>query len=175
MEVFDALELGLGFGQHLHHEVPSDGARERSIKSAAQANAKWLAGTAAASGTNGSWATNLQQTTKPIVARAIEQQQVMVSNFNRAVQDGKWANNLQAVGDGGIKQAAVAKADNYGTGTQQGSPGATKFSNFITKLIAYEAQNLPQIYQMPKGTLAAGKARMNAWADIMAAGAGSFG
>lgn len=144
-------------------------------KTAAQAIAKWQAGTAAAGGSGGAWAANLGSTTKPIVARAIEQQGVMVSNFQRAVNDGKWAANLQRVGDAGIKQAALAKADNYTTGTAANSPGATKFGNAITKIIAYENQNLPQIYAMPKGTLAAGKARMNAWADIMAAGAGSFG
>lgn len=175
MDAFDACELGLGFGQHLNRDEAPDLDRPRFIKSAAQANAKWLAGTAAASGANGSWAENLGSTTKPIVARALEQKQVMVTNFQRAVSDGKWENNLQAVGDAGIKAAARAKADNYGTGTAAGSPGASKFGTAIAKIIAYEAQNLPQIYSMPKGTLAAGKARMNAWADIMAAGAGNFG
>jgi hypothetical protein len=175
MDDFDTCELELGFGQHLSRDEAPDLDRPRFIKSAAQANTKWLAGTAAASGAQGSWAVNLGSTTKPIVARAIEQQQTMVTNFQRSVSDGKWANNLQAVGDAGIKQAAVAKADNYGTGTAAGSPGANKFATAISKIIAYEAQNLPQIYSMPKGTLAQGKARMNAWADIMAAGAGSFG
>lgn len=175
MDGLDTFDLQLGFGQHIGRDEAPDFDRPRFIKSAAQANSKWLAGTAAASGAQGSWAQNLGSTTKPIVARALEQQQTMVTNFQRSVQDGKWAANLQAVGDTGIKQAALAKADNYGTGTAAGSPGANKFSTAIGKIIAYEAQNLPQIYSMPKGTLAQGKARMNAWADIMAAGAGSFG
>lgn len=175
MDLFNALELDLGFGQHLHRVDAPSLDRPRFIKTAAQAYAKWLAGTAAASGANGSWAENLGTTTKPIVARAIEQKQTMLTNFQRSVQDGKWENNLAAVGDAGIKAAAKAKADNYGTGTAAGSPGATKFNSVLGRIIAYEASNLPQIYSMPKGTLAQGKARMNAWADIMAAGAGSFG
>lgn len=175
MELLDSFAFDLPRGAHLHHEGEITGDRLRFIKTAAQAHAKWLANTQAASGANGSWAENLGSTTKPIVARAIEQKAVMVSNFNRAVTDGKWENALQRVGDGGIKQAAKAKADNYGTGTAAGSPGAVKMNNALTKIIAYEAANLPQIYAMAKGTLAAGKARMNAWADIMAAGAGQFG
>jgi hypothetical protein len=175
MDRDDLFGFDFGFGPHLQREVVESFDRPRFIKSAAQAAQKWNAGTANAGGSTGSWAVNLSQTTKPIVARALEQQQTMVSNFQRSVQDGKWANNLQAVGDAGIKAAALAKADNYTTGTAAGSPGANKFATAIGKIIAYEAQNLPQIYSMPKGTLAQGKARMNAWADIMAAGAGSFG
>jgi len=175
MELFDVVDFGLTGTGHLGRDGAPDPDRPRFIKSAAQANAKWLAGTAAASGANGSWAENLGTTTKPIVARALEQKAVMKANFQRAIDDGKWENALQAVGDAGIKAAAKAKADNYGTGTAQGSPGANKFQTAIQKIIAYEAQNLPQIYAMPKGTLAQGKARMNAWADIMAAGAGNFG
>lgn len=145
-----------------------------AMKSAAQAYAKWQAGTAAASGPNGTWAENLGTTTKPIVDAAIAQKAVMVSNFNRAVQDGKYDAGLRRVGDAGIKAAAKAKADNYGNGTAAGSPGATKYQRAITAIIAYEQQNLPAIYAMPKGSLQAGINRMTEWARIMAAGAGSF-
>jgi hypothetical protein len=148
---------------------------ERGIKTAQQAYAKWLANTSAASGANGSWATNLGSTTKPIVDAAVAQKTVMTTNFQRAVNDGKWEANLRAVGDAGIKSAAKAKADNYGTGTAENSPGAQKMNTALVKIVAYETANLPTIYAMAKGTLAAGKARMNAWADIMAAGAGTFG
>jgi hypothetical protein len=175
MDLLEHVYLGLTGTGHLGRFVAPDPDRPRFIKSAAQANAKWLAGTAAASGANGSWAENMGTTTKPIVARAIEQKATMKANFMRSIDDGKWENNLQRVGDAGIKAAAKAKADNYGTGTAAGSPGATKMAAALAKIIAYEAQNLPQIYAMPKGTLAQGKARMNAWADIMAAGAGNFG
>lgn len=175
MDFLNELGFDIAPGAHLQRFAPESGDRLRFIKTAAQAMSKWEAGTQAASGANGSWAANLASTTKPIVARAIEQKQVMVANFNRSVVDGKWENALQAIGDGGIKAAARAKADNYGVGTAAGSPGHDKMGRALTKIIAYETQNLPQIYSMPKGTLAQGKARMNAWADIMAAGAGSFG
>lgn len=145
-----------------------------AMKTAAQAYAKWEAGTQAASGPNGSWADNLNSTTKPIVDAAIAQQDVMVANFNSSVRSGKYAAGLRKVGDSGIKQAARAKADNYGVGTASGSPGATKYQRAITAIIAYEQQNLPTIYAMPKGSLQAGINRMTEWARIMAAGAGSF-
>lgn len=174
MDVFDLFELEPFAGERLHHVEPSSMTRPRFIKSAAQAFAKWEAGTQAAGGAQGSWVENLTSTNKPIVEAALAQTQTMKTNFARAIDDGKYEAGLRKVGDAGIKAAARAKADNYTTGTQAGSPGATKMNAFLGKLIAYEAQNLPQIYAMPKGTLAQGKARMNAWADIMAAGAGSF-
>lgn len=175
MDPLTFLELDDLGGVHAHHVELDSLDRPRGIKTAAQASAKWLAGTQAASGDNGSWATNLGNTTKPIVAAALAQQTVMLANFTRSVNDGKWANNLSAVGDAGIKSAAKAKAANYGTGTMAGSEGATKQAAFMQKLIQFETANLPQIYAMPKGNLQAGIARMTTWAQIMAGGAGSFG
>lgn len=174
MELFDLLELDAPYGVHLHQvEHPGLGPA-RGIKSAAQAVAKWEAGTQAASGPTGTWAVNLNSTTKPIAQAAVNQQQVMVTNFQLAVSSGRWAAHLLAVGDNGIKQAATAKAGNYGTGTAANSPGANKFSAFMTKLIAYESANLPQVYAMAKGTTAQGKARMDAWFDIMVAAKGQL-
>lgn len=174
MGSFDDLELGLG-GAHLLRVEPESFDRPRFIKTAAQGLAKWEAGTLAASGTTGSWLQNLQNTQKPIVSAALAQTAVMIQRFTAAVNDGKYAAGLQrAGGDSGIKAAAAAKVGNYATGTAAGSPGATKMGAALTKIIAYEAANLPTIYAMPKGTVAAGKARVNAWIDIMAAGAGQF-
>ncbi len=175
MDLHDDLELGGLGGAHLHRVEPTFD-RLRFIKTAAQSLAKWEAGTLAASGTTGSWLQNLQSSSKPIVSAAVAQIPVMVQRFQTAVvTDGKYASGLaKAGGDAGIKQAAAAKVGNYATGTASNSPGAAKMGTFLTKLIAYETANLPQIYAMPKGTIAAGKARVNAWIDIMAAGAGSF-
>ncbi len=175
MDLLDDLELGGLGGAHLHRVEPSSFDRPRFIKTAAQALAKWEAGTQLASGQTGSWLQNLQSSSKPIVAAAVQQTPVMLANFQKSINDGKYAAGLaKAGGDAGIKQSAAAKYQNYGNATAAGTPGATKMGNFLTKLIAYEQQNLPQIYAMPKGSIQAGKNRVNAWIDIMAAGAGSF-
>lgn len=140
------------------------------MKTAAQANAKWVASTAVGQQV---WVDNLNSTTKPIVSAAIAQRGVMVSNFQQATAPGGvWERNLSAVGDAGIKQAARDKAQNYSTGVQQASG---RQLSAITKIIAYEQSGLPAIYSMPKGTTAAGIARASAWISYMAAGKGQLG
>lgn len=140
------------------------------MKTPQQAASKWDASTAQGQQT---WLENLQRTQKPIVAAAVAQRQVMQSNFASATAPGgRWERRLEAVGDSGIKAAAAAKAGNYGTGVAQAQP---KYLSAITKIMAYEAAGLPQIYQMPKGTTAAGIARATAWIQYMAAGRGTLG
>lgn len=140
------------------------------MKTAQQAAAKWDASTAVGQQT---WLQNLQNTQKPIVAAAVANAQVAVSNYSQALQPGgTWQRSLEAVGDAGIKAAAAAKAQNYTTGVQQAQP---KFLAAITKIINYEQQGLPQIYAMPSGTTAAGIARASAWIQYMAAGKGQLG
>ena len=139
-------------------------------KTPQQAAAKWDASTAVGQQT---WLTNLQSTTKPIVAAAVAQRSVMQANFANATQPGGvWQSRLEAVGDSGIKAAAAAKAGNYTTGVTQAQP---KFLAAITKIIAYENAGLPAIYAMPSGTTAAGIARASAWITYMAAGKGQLG
>jgi hypothetical protein len=97
----------------------------------------------------------------------------MQSNFQASTAPGGvWERRLEAVGDGGIKQAAAAKAGNYTTGVNQAQP---RFLAAITKIIAYENAGLPAINAMPKGTTAAGVARASAWIQYMAAGKGQLG
>lgn len=140
------------------------------MKTPQQAAAKWDASTAQGGQT---WLENLQRTTKPIVASAVAQRNVMQSNFQAATAPGgRWERNLEAVGDAGIKQAAAAKQANYGTGVQQAQP---KFLSAITKIMAYEAAGLPSIYSMPSGNTQAGIARATAWIQYMAAGKGTLG
>lgn len=74
-------------------------------------------------GTN--YVAGIRASTAPIVQAAINSQGAMVANFNQAVSSGRWANNLNAVGDQGIKQAAIDKVQNYTNGFQQ---GGTKYS-----------------------------------------------
>lgn len=139
-------------------------------KTAAQATAKWEASTAQGTET---WAANLQNTTKPIVAAAVAQRSVMQANFSQATAPGGlWESRLTAVGDAGIKAAAQAKKGNYATGVQQSGP---KFQAAITKIIAYENAGLPAIYAMPSGSTEAGVARASAWIRYMAQGKGQLG
>jgi hypothetical protein len=139
-------------------------------KTPAQAAAKWDASTSLGGQT---WLTNLQQTTKPIVAAAVAQRGVMQANFNAATAvGGTWQRSLEAVGDAGIKAAAQLKQANYATGVSAAQP---KFLAAITKIIAYENAGLPAIYAMPSGTTAAGVARASAWIQYMAAGKGQLG
>lgn len=140
------------------------------MKTAAQAAQKWAASTSQGQQT---WVDNLSSTTKPIVQAAINQRQVMVSNFTAATAaGGLWEQRLSAVGDAGIKQAARDKAANYGAGVGQAVP---KFTTAIGKIIAYEQAGLPAIYGMASGTIAASKARASAWIDYMHAGKGQLG
>ena len=139
-------------------------------KTPQQANQKWIASTSQGQQT---WVDNLNATTKPIVQAAINNRNVMQSNFAQATAPGGlWEQRLSAVGDAGIKQAAREKAANYGTGVQQA--GAKQLSA-ITKILAYENAGLPAIYAMPSGTTAAGIARASAWITYMAAGKGQLG
>lgn len=96
------------------------------MKSLADTVAAWTnsAGTAQTNYVKG-----IQSSTAPIVSAAIAQQGAMVSNFNQAVTSGRWANNLNAVGDAGIKAAAVAKAANFANGITQ---GGTAYSQAMT-------------------------------------------
>lgn len=138
------------------------------MKTAAQASAKWNSGTAGAEQT---WVDNLNSTTKPIVSAAIAARPKMQANWLASIAaGGAWETHLNAVGDGGIKQAATAKKTNYTTGTQQGQ-GA--FLAAITKIIAYEQAGLATL--TPKSTAGSGKTRMNEWFDYMSAGRGTLG
>jgi hypothetical protein len=140
------------------------------VKTPAQAAAKWQASTSVGQQT---WVDNLSATTKPIVQAAINQRSVMQANFAASTQPGgRWENNLNAVGDSGIKAAAREKAGNYSTGVAQ---GVGKFTTSIGKIIAYEQQGRPAIYAMPSGSTAAGVARASAWIQYMAAGKGQLG
>jgi hypothetical protein len=138
----------------------------RFIASAQQAADAWEAGATQATQ---KWATNLQNTTKPITSAAIAQQNVAVSNYSQALNSGRWAAALNAVGDAGVKSAAAAKAGNYGTGVGAAKP---KYLSKIGPILSYIAAGLPQLESMPSGTTAAGVARATFWIQYMAGAKG---
>lgn len=138
------------------------------MKTAAQGNAKWIASTAQGTET---WATNLQNTTKPIVSAAIAARGKMQTNFASATAPGgSWETHLNAVGDGGVKSAAQAKKQNYANGVQQ---AGGKQLAALTKIIAYEQAGLSTLTD--KSQPGSGRTRMNQWFDYMSAGKGSLG
>ena len=138
------------------------------MKTPQQAAQKWDASTSQGQQT---WATNLQNTSKPIVAAAIAARGKLQANFAAATAPGgSWERNLSAVGDAGVKSAAAAKASNYSTGVSQAQP---KFLAAITKILAYEAAGLNTL--TPKSQAGSGRARMNEWFDYMSAGKGTLG
>lgn len=138
---------------------PFDGDRLRFIASPSEAADAWVAG---AGNATTKWSTNLQNTTKPIVSRAVAQAQVAKTNYNQAIDSGRWANALNAVGDAGIKAAARAKEANFGTGVSQ---SRSKYQDFATKFFPQLATIVNNIDNMPSGTIAASKARVNSYID----------
>jgi hypothetical protein len=151
---------------HWHHEYAPDGPREFAIATAQQAADAWEAGAQQATT---KWATNLQNTQKPIVAAAVAQQGVAVQNYTASLTSGRWAAALNAVGDAGIKAAAAAKSGNYGMGVSVAKP---KYQAKIGPLLTYIAAGLPQLESMPSGTTAAGVARATFWIQYMAGAKG---
>ncbi len=133
---------------------------------AQQAAANWLQGAQAATG---KWATNLQNTQKDIVGRAIDQQGVAVANYSQSLTSGRWAAALNAVGNSGIKAAAQAKQANYGTGI---AASEAKYAAKIGPVLNYISAGLPQLESMPSGTTAAAVARVSFWVQYMAGAKG---
>ena len=151
---------------HQHHGYAPERPYEPGIATAQQAADAWEAGAQAATQ---KWATNLQNTQKPIVASAVAQQNVALANYQAALNSGRWAAALNAVGDAGIKAAAAAKAGNFGMGVSAAKP---KYQNKIGPLLSYISAGLPQLDSMPSGTTAAGVARATFWIQYMAAAKG---
>lgn len=77
--------------------------------------------TNSASAAQANYVKGVQSSTAPIVQAAIASQGAMVSNFNQSVTSGRWAAKLSAVGDAGIRAAAVTKAANFANGITQGA------------------------------------------------------
>src|SRR5438067_8668787 len=151
---------------HLHHEYDSGYRTEFGVATAQQAADAWESGAQAATT---KWATNLQQTTKPIVAAAIAQKAVAKANYAQAMDSGRWENALNAVGDGGVKAAAQAKAGNYGTGI---STAKAKYLAKVGPLLTYIAAGLGGLEALPSGTTEAGVARASYWIRYMAGAKG---
>jgi hypothetical protein len=130
-------------------------------KSLQQTVQNWTnsAGTAQANYTAGVQATNVD-----VVGRAVANAGAAVTNYTTAITSGLWAARLQAVGTAGWKAATVAKATNYATGF---AAGATKYNNAMSRWLPIIDAAAAQVNSMPSGSIAASKARVNAFMDIL--------
>ena len=122
---------------------------------------EWAAGV---SGASQKYTQGIQDTTVDVVGRAIANQAALLANFQQAVTSGEWARRLAAVGTGGWKAAAIAKAANYVTGA---AAGKSRFQNFAQQAQPFWQQASQAIDGMASGNKAAAMARVGAWYDAM--------
>ena len=131
------------------------------IKDAGAATAKYTAG---ASAGQAAYSAGVQATTKDPTALAVAAQAKLQANFLAALQSGRWARNLQAVGASGWKAAVLAKAANYGVGI---AAGATKYQAAYQSMLPQMQSLQAQIDAMPNVTIGDANARSAAWATGM--------
>lgn len=108
---------------------------------------------------NGDWA-----------GRTTSQQGVMLSNLTQAVNSGRWASGVQAVGTNGWKSRTQAKISNYSTGF---TAGASRQRAAIAKILAAEANIVGSL--PPRGTYEQNKARATTVMDGLHALKGQLG
>jgi hypothetical protein len=119
---------------------------------------KWVTRTSAASQ---DYAQGVAQTDKDPSALAIAAQARLLSNFQSAVQSGKWANRLRASGKAGWQSAVAAKGvANFQNGV---SAARDKVAAAAGPLLAFESNLQRQVSGMPNVTDADREARMLAW------------
>ena len=137
------------------------------MKNAQQGSQNW----ANASGrATTAWADGIQSTQKDQAALAVAQQALLVSNFNQAVQSGRWAAGVQKRGTAYWRSQSLAKQANYSTGY---TAGAANQASAMQKIIAAEqgiVGSLP-----PRGDINQNLQRANAFALAMHSQKGNLG
>jgi hypothetical protein len=106
----------------------------------------------------------VQTTTVDPTQLAVAAQTKLLSGFNDAVQSGRWARNLQAVGKAGWQSATLAKANNYSTGI---AAGTQKFQTAMQTWLPIIQSAAAQVQTMPNNSFADSLARMNAFATAL--------
>lgn len=129
-----------------HFVVDAATAAQRYVQGASQGQARFVEG--------------VQSTTKDPTALAVAAQGKLVTNFNAAIQAGKYARGLSRVGKAGWQAATVAKASNYTTGIQA---GASKYEAAIGPVLSQISSLQSQIAQMPNNTIEDSAARARAF------------
>lgn len=119
--------------------------------------AKWQSRTSAA---QQDYVDGVNNTQKDPTQLAINAQARLLTNFQNAVNSGKWANRLRAIGKGGWQAAVDAKANNFSTGV---NAATAKVTAAFQPLLQYENNLQQQVDAMPNITDTDRENRMLAW------------
>lgn len=137
------------------------------MKTAAQANAAWVAAAVPATAAYDAGVTNY---TGDWAGATTAQEQTMLINITQAINNGTWRNKVNAVGTQGWKTATVNKKANYQAGYNAGSAAqlasATKLFNALSGIVP----GLPA-----RGTYAENKVRATTLMDALHALRGTLG
>lgn len=106
----------------------------------------------------------IQSSQVDVVARAIAAQPKMLANVTQAVTSGRWARGLQNTGTAGWKQAALAKANNYGTGI---AAGGDKYQSAMQTWLPIIDSAAASVQAMPNASFADSIARMTAFSTAL--------
>lgn len=118
---------------------------------------KWVSRT---SGAQQDYVTGVENTGKDPTQLAINNQARLLNNFQAAINSGKWANRLRAVGKAGWQAAVAAKANNFSTGV---NAAQSKVAAAFAPLLQYENNLQQQVDAMPNVTDTDRENRMLAW------------
>jgi hypothetical protein len=124
---------------------------------AAAVASKWQSRTA---GAQQAYVDGVNNTQKDPTQLAINNQARLLTNFQNAVNSGKWANRLRAVGKAGWQSAVDAKANNFSTGV---NAAVSKVTAAFQPLLQYENTLQQQVDSMPDVTDTDRENRMLAW------------
>lgn len=113
-----------------------------------------------ASGAQQAYVDGVNATQKDPTQLAINNQQRLLTNFQNAINSGKWANNLRAVGKQGWQAAVDAKAANFSTGV---NAAVAKVQAAFAPLLQFENNLQQQVDAMPNVTDTDRENRMLAW------------
>lgn len=132
------------------------------VKTAAQALANWQRGT---QGKQQNYVDGINSG-KPWQAATLAGEGAMVTNFNAAMNEGRFRTAVQAVTDAQWKAAAVAKASNWSSGVQMAGPKYQQ--SYTTKLLPMVEAGLAAIQGSPRGSLAQNLERARLFATAVA-------
>ena len=118
---------------------------------------KWVSRASAA---QQDYVDGVNNTSKDPTQLAINNQARLLTNFQNAVNSGKWANKLRAVGKAGWQAAVDAKANNFSTGV---NAAQAKVAAAFAPLLQYENNLQQQVDAMPNITDTDRENRMLAW------------
>mgnify|MGYP001576030596 CR=1 FL=1 len=106
----------------------------------------------------------VQATQVDVVGRAVAAQTKLLTNVTQAIQSGRWAAALSAVGNAGWKSKTLAKAANYAVGI---SAGGDEFQKAMSVWLPIISSASASVQAMPNASFADSLARMTQFATIL--------